>query len=104
MKLVITGSSSGIGRSLVEQLLRNGHEVWGLARSDQSTFAAAQKGRFRASVCDVSEWTDVARVLEEVGGAWPHIDGLVTCAGTQGEIGPTITTDPLRWSGTIRSN
>ncbi len=38
MNLVLTGSSTGIGRKIAERLLAQGHQVWGLARSDQSDF------------------------------------------------------------------
>ncbi|MDO8543837.1 MAG: SDR family oxidoreductase [Opitutaceae bacterium] len=104
MNLVLTGSSTGIGRALAERLLGRGHLVWGLARSDQSDFAAQQRGAFRVSRCDVSNWTEVERAAAEVATAWSHIDGLITCAGVQGEIGRTLAADPQRWSATVRAN
>ena len=63
MNIVLTGSSSGIGRALVERLLARGHHVWGLARSDQSAFAALHAGRFRATRCDVAQWPQVERAF-----------------------------------------
>jgi NAD(P)-dependent dehydrogenase (short-subunit alcohol dehydrogenase family) len=104
MKLLVTGSSSGIGRALVEHLLAQGHEVWGLARSDQSAFASQHPGRFRASRCDVAKWSDVAAVATQVEATWADVDALITCAGIQGELGPAVTADPIRWSATIRAN
>ena len=104
MNVVITGTSSGIGRALAESLLAQGHLVWGLARSDQSEFAGRHAGAFHGSPCDVAEWSQVARAAAEVAAAWSHVDGLVTCAGLQGEIGRTVTADPTRWSATIRAN
>jgi 3-oxoacyl-[acyl-carrier protein] reductase len=103
MKIVITGSSSGIGRSLSASLLSQGHSVWGLARSDQGDFAAAQPN-FRASRCDVAEWSQVALSAAQVSRAWGSIDALIACAGLQGEIGPIATVDPLAWSSTVRAN
>src|SRR5471030_1427300 len=100
MNLVLTGSSSGIGRALAVRLLARGHRVWGLARSDQSDFAAQHVGNFRASRCDVANWSDVARAAAEVAGAWTHLDGLITCAGLQGEIGRAVDADPAKWSAT----
>jgi len=35
---------------------------------------------------------------------WSHVDGLITCAGLQGEIGRALSADPARWSDTIRAN
>lgn len=103
MNLVLTGSSTGIGRALAERLLSRGHAVWGLARSDQSDFAA-KKPQFRASRCDVGVWTDVARAADEIAAAWSHVDGLIACAGVQGEIGRTLAADPANWSATVRAN
>lgn len=104
MNIVITGSSTGIGRALSERLLAGGHRVWGLARSDQSGFAAGSGGAFRATACDVSTWADVERAALEVGTAWPFADGLVACAGVQGEIGRTVSADPGLWDATVRAN
>ena len=103
MNLVLTGSSSGIGRALTERLLSAGHQVWGLARSDQSSFSV-QHGSFRAARCDVSKWPEIEQTAAEVASAWPHVDGLIACAGIQGEIGRAVTADPTRWSETVRAN
>ena len=62
MHLVLTGSSTGIGRALAERLLSRGHHVWGLARSDQSDFAALYPA-FRHTRCDVSDYSAVAAAV-----------------------------------------
>ena len=104
MNLVLTGSSTGIGRALASHLLAQGHHVWGLARSDQSDFAAQHPGTFLCSRCDVADWAQVQAAATAVAAAWPHIDGLICCAGIQGEVGPAITADPTKWSATVRAN
>lgn len=104
MNLVLTGSSTGIGRALASHLLSQRHRVWGLARSDQTDFAAQHPGAFFASKCDVTDWTQVAAAAAAVAAAWPHVDGLICCAGLQGEVGPAITADPAKWSATVRAN
>jgi NAD(P)-dependent dehydrogenase (short-subunit alcohol dehydrogenase family) len=104
MKLILTGSSTGIGRALAERLLAGGHGIWGLARSDQSEFAMQTGGAFRGAVCDVSDWAQVERAAAEVRAAWKFADALVVCAGIQGEIGRTVTADPARWDATVRAN
>jgi 3-oxoacyl-[acyl-carrier protein] reductase len=104
MNIVLTGSSSGIGRSLAEHLLARGHQVWGIARSDQSAFAAKSKGAFRFSRADVADWPQMERSATEVAGAWPRVDALITFAGIQGELGPAVKCDPVRWSATVRAN
>ena len=104
MNIVITGSSTGIGRGLAERLLGAGNQVWGVARSDQGDFVARHNGSFRGSRCDVADWGQVERTAAEVAAAWPQVDGLVTCAGLQGEIGRAVMADPVRWSSTVRAN
>ncbi len=104
MNLILTGSSTGIGRQLAEHWLTQGHQVWGIARSDQSGFGGQHPGKFRSSRCDVGSWPQVAKTAAEVASAWAQIDGLITCAGLQGEIGRALGADPVNWSATIRAN
>jgi len=103
MNIVLTGSSSGIGRALAHHLLGQGHRIWGLARSDQSDLVAAQPN-FRFSRVDVADYVTVEKVAADVSTAWSHVDALIACAGLQGEIGRTLDSDPTRWAATIRSN
>ncbi len=104
MRIVITGSSSGIGRALADRLLARGHQVWGLARSDQSAWAARHAGVCHVTRCDVAQWEQIAAVAGEILATWPAIDGLAACAGLQGAIGPASGADPREWSATLRAN
>ena len=104
MNVVLTGSSTGIGRAIAERLLARGDHVWGIARSDQSDFAAQNAGRFSFSRCDVAEWSALERAAQGVTAAWSHVDALITAAGIQGEIGRALSADPVRWSATVRAN
>jgi 3-oxoacyl-[acyl-carrier protein] reductase len=104
MNVVLTGSSTGIGRALAERLLARGDHVWGIARSDQSDFAARHPGRFRFSRCNVAQWSEIENAAADVAGAWPHLDALITAAGIQGEIGRALIADPANWSATVRAN
>jgi NAD(P)-dependent dehydrogenase (short-subunit alcohol dehydrogenase family) len=103
MNLLLTGSSTGIGRALTLHLLAKGHAVWGLARSDQADFAKAHAA-FRFSRCDVGDWPQVERAAAAVAAVWPHVDAVIACAGVQGEVGPALAVDPLKWSATVRAN
>jgi NAD(P)-dependent dehydrogenase (short-subunit alcohol dehydrogenase family) len=104
MRIILTGSSSGIGRALTERLLAHGHNVWGLARSDQSPFVLGSGGAFHATRCNVAEWSQVEPAAREILSVWPEIDALVTCAGIQGAVGRTVTIDPPQWTATVRAN
>ena len=97
MRIVITGTSSGIGRHLAEQLAAKGHEIWGLARS-------AQNAAFQTSVCDVADWAQVESTRDAVANVWPQLDALICAAAIQGAVGPAMQADPRAWSETVRVN
>lgn len=103
MNVVITGSSTGIGRALTEHLLESGHHLWGVARSDQAELAR-RYANFQWSAVDVGSWEAMADAEKAVSQSWPHVDALVCAAGLQGEVGPLVAADPARWSATIRTN
>ncbi|MEJ1974387.1 MAG: SDR family oxidoreductase [Lacunisphaera sp.] len=103
MRIVITGTSSGIGRALAERFLADEHEVWGLARSLQ-TGLGSRWPLFHPLVVDVSDWVQVAAAAQTITAAGPGLDALITCAGLHGEIGRTLTTDPARWTATVHAN
>jgi NAD(P)-dependent dehydrogenase (short-subunit alcohol dehydrogenase family) len=103
MNLIVTGSSTGIGRALTIHLLEAGHSVWGLARSAQTSLSETQPN-FRSSRADVSSWREISAAADEVAAEWSEVDGIIACAGLQGEIGPLLKADPARWSETVRAN
>lgn len=104
MNIVLTGSSTGIGRALVLRLLGEGHNIWGIARTDQSGFNPGEKGAFKSARCDVADWGQVETAVGKVSADWKFVDGLVCCAGSHGEVGPAVRADPARWSATVRAN
>lgn len=66
MKCLVTGVSRGIGRATAEELLRQGHFVWGLSRTPVVGLAEIGGDHFRAARCDVGNSTDCARVAAEM--------------------------------------
>ena len=71
MKVLVTGSSQGIGRTIAELFLKNGHEVIGIDRQD-------------ADIVDAN----YVHVKGDVRGELPEIEGvqiLINNAGTQNE-------------------
>jgi NAD(P)-dependent dehydrogenase (short-subunit alcohol dehydrogenase family) len=103
MKIVIAGTSSGIGRFLADRLISADHHVWGLARS---VMPSVRDKRWRTSICDLANWDDVSRAANAIAEdhAWGTVDALILCAARQDPIGSTTTLDPLAWSATIRVN
>jgi NAD(P)-dependent dehydrogenase (short-subunit alcohol dehydrogenase family) len=107
MKILITGTSSGIGRFLADHLASSGHQVWGVARSSQVDFEASARSRklsFVSTQCDVADWAQVSSLAAEVDRSWTSLDALICCSGVQSPIGPAMTADPLEWSRNIRVN
>ncbi len=55
---LITGVSSGIGRVLTQQLIHDGHYVWGIARRKKLLINLAKElhsSRFKYSIADISQ-------------------------------------------------
>jgi NAD(P)-dependent dehydrogenase (short-subunit alcohol dehydrogenase family) len=107
MKIVITGTSSGIGRFLAEHLASSGHQIWGVARSSQADFEESVRGRnldFISSRSDVADWGQVSALATQVERQWTSLNALICCSGVQSPIGPAMTVDPLEWSQNIRVN
>jgi NAD(P)-dependent dehydrogenase (short-subunit alcohol dehydrogenase family) len=95
MNLVLTGSSSGIGRFLADSLAAKGHSVCRLARSPQDGFGFQ---------CDVSSWPALERCAKAVTEKWDAVDGLICCAGIQEPIGPAMEIDPAAWRSALAVN
>ena len=95
MNLVITGSSTGIGKFLADSLAAQGHAICRIARSAQEGFALR---------CDVSNWREVEACATTVAQEWKHVDGLLCCAGVQEPIGPAMEMDPAAWRATLAVN
>lgn len=95
MKIVLTGSSGGIGQFLAETLAGKGHEICGLARSPQPGLSFQ---------CDVSDWEAVQRCTQKISAKWNKVDALICCAGLQEPIGPAMEMDPLAWRNNLAVN
>ena len=107
MKILITGSSSGMGRWLATHYCTTGHQVWGIARRDQSDFETEQRasGRsFRATRADVSKWEEMDTLRGAVERDWGNLDGLICCAGIQGPLGAAMNLSSAAWSQSLGIN
>jgi NAD(P)-dependent dehydrogenase (short-subunit alcohol dehydrogenase family) len=95
MNLVITGSSSGIGKFLADSLAAKGHAVCRLARSPQAGFSFQ---------CDVSDWPALQNCATGMAKKWKTVDGLICCAAIQEPIGPAMEIDPAAWRSALAVN
>jgi len=73
--VLVTGSSSGIGRAVCEELASGGHRVYGASRS------ASPPGSWTQLHMDVTDEASIERAVEEVVRGEGRIDALVGCAG-----------------------
>jgi len=95
MNLVITGSSSGIGKFLADSLVAKGHAVCRIARSPQDGFSFQ---------CDVSDWPALQNCAQGTAQKWQTVDGLICCAAIQEPIGPAMEIDPAAWRSALAAN
>ncbi|TAN68096.1 MAG: SDR family oxidoreductase [Methylobacter sp.] len=82
--ILVTGASSGIGRAIARNLLRQGHHVIGISR-DSGKFIR-QMDNFSPVQLDLSRLSDIPQKIRELEQAFPEIDAVVFCAG-RGQFG-----------------
>ena len=85
MKVLITGTSQGIGKAIAELFLREGHTVVGIDRQD----AAITHSAYTHYCCDVRD-RDNLPAIEDV-------EILINNAGTQNEADIDINLKALIW-------
>ncbi|MFB5676786.1 SDR family oxidoreductase [Paenibacillus terreus] len=83
---LITGAGAGIGLQLTRRLLGEGWEVAALIRSgfseeDSMIREAISEGKLRVYKADLTDFSQLRRVLNEVNGKEDHIDVLFNNAG-----------------------
>jgi short-subunit dehydrogenase len=83
--VLVTGCSTGIGRAVVEDLLRQGHTVWATARRPETLADLAARGAHVAAL-DVTNEASMAAAVAEVEAAHGAVGTLVNNAG-YGEYG-----------------
>jgi len=106
---LVTGASRGIGRAIAVQLARSGASVAGVARTREgldATLAAIREagGTAQAFAADVAVPADVARVVEEVEGAFGgKIQVLVNNAGITKD-GLFLRMEDDAWDAVVDTN
>lgn len=97
---LITGAGSGIGAATARIMAREGAHVVVVDLSDEAARVVAAETGGTAQVIDVSQRTEVERVVAEIAAAHGRIDVLVNNAGI-GCFGKTPDLDPATWERVI---
>lgn len=79
LKILVTGSSSGIGEAVAKRLLEEGHQVLGLARRAED--AHTDQKNYIAENCDFSNLDALPEQLRALTKNHSDVDGIVCCAG-----------------------
>ena len=73
MKILITGTSQGIGKAIAEHFLAKGHDVIGIDRQE----ASLTEGHYTHIICDIRNIDDIPEI--------PDVEVLINNAGTQND-------------------
>ena len=77
--IIVSGSSSGIGKSICGVLLGKGATVIGLSRTSKNFYP--ETDRYKSIKCDIGDLTRLPKVMSNILCDYPKVDGLVCNAG-----------------------
>jgi short-subunit dehydrogenase len=89
--VLVTGCSTGIGRAVAEELLRQGHTVWATARRPDTLTDLADRGA-HVTALDVTDEASMAAAVQAVESVHGSVGTLVNNAG-YGEYGAVEEVD-----------
>ncbi len=101
--IIVTGSSSGIGRACVERLLADGASVVGADRVAPSEQPDNASPRWSFGLTDVTDERSVVALVDQAKNVSGRIDGVVNAAGVAGG-GPVHLLDSKEWNRVISVN
>jgi 3-oxoacyl-[acyl-carrier protein] reductase len=99
MRVLITGASGRIGKSLGANLLEAGHQVWGVARSSSDILFSGY------SICDVCSPSELRSILvsELLAKNWHYLDAIILAAAETNNRGPALTMPIEQWANPLRT-
>ena len=77
--ILVSGSSSGIGRATTELLLTSGARVTGIARNHEQF--QPNDENYNTVTLNLGDLNNITNTITEIMSSSPDIDGLVNCAG-----------------------
>ena len=97
---IVTGASSGMGKSCSDLLLENDAVVIGIDRND----SAIEHDRYSHCKADVLDEEQIQKCISEVDFQYGHIDGLVNAAGIFGNNKPFYELTSEEWNKVMSVN
>ena len=97
---IVTGASSGMGKSCSDLLLENDAVVIGIDRNDSTI----EHDRYSHCKADVLDEEQIQKCISEVDSQYGHIDGLVNAAGIFGNNKPFYELTSEEWNKVMSVN
>ena len=92
-RAIVTGAAQGIGRSVMQTLLAQGHRVAAFDLDAEGLQRAAEAGATLTRTLDLADRSAVAGAVKDIADEWGGIDILVNCAGgVRGQTGRPLET------------
>jgi NAD(P)-dependent dehydrogenase (short-subunit alcohol dehydrogenase family) len=101
--IIVTGSSSGIGRACAERLLADGASVVGADRVAPSGQPGDGSAGWSFRLTDVTDEASVAALVDQAKDVSGRVDGVVNAAGVASG-GPVHLLDAAEWNRVIAVN
>lgn len=103
---IVTGASSGIGKSIAELFAKEGASVIAAARRVDrlEEMQAAGNGKIIACACDVCRSEDIQAMYKLALDKFGRVDIVVNCAGVMDGLNDIANTDMELWDKIIRTN
>lgn len=79
---LVIAATSGIGQTLVEQLITQGHRVFITGRSEEKLKPLAEIYQAGYTTLDATDFSAVEAAFQKVLTAYGQLDGVVNCAGS----------------------
>lgn len=98
--VIVTGGSSGIGKAITERFIEEGADVAVLDIQDDKKEEVEDKGA-KYVHCDVSNWENVKKSVEEVVESFERLDIMINNAGI-GSVSGIREMDKYEWSNTMK--
>jgi NAD(P)-dependent dehydrogenase (short-subunit alcohol dehydrogenase family) len=104
-KVLVTAGAAGIGLAIARAFAAIGAKVF-VADIDAAALAglARQSPDIHTSVCDLSDRSEIERMVPEAIGRLSGLDVLVNNAGIGGPTSPVADLDPEAWEAVMRVN